>query len=295
MRKTKDLREETIPVQGMHCQRCVNLIESNLRSQEGVETARVNLRENKVSVRFDPEEVSAEEIKNLITSLGYSCGDNDNKKKSFLQGAVYGLIPHTGCIAFVVASILGVTVAVDFFKPFLMNPYFFYILVAISLAFATLSSVLYLRKNGFLSLTGAKRKWKYLSIMYTSTVGVNVLFFLVLFPLLANVSASPAQVFTTGESSTLLLEVDIPCPGHAPLISEELKSLNGIIRIQFTSPNTFDVDYDPAKVTKEEILSLEVFKVYKATVKDSGTQNTQLVKSSGNCKGGGAGCCGGSR
>ncbi len=294
MKHTKDLREETIPVQGMHCQRCVNLIESNLRSQEGVETVKVDLRENKAFVKFDPEEISTEEIKKVITSLGYSCDDNDNEKKSFLQGAVYGLIPHTGCIAFVVASILGVTVAIDFFKPFLMNPYFFHVLVAISLAFATLSSVLYLRKNGFLSLTGAKRKWKYLSIMYTSTVGVNLLFFLVLFPLLANVSASPIQALTTGESSTLLLEVDIPCPGHAPLISEELKSLNGITRIQFTSPNIFDVNYDPAKVTKEEILSLEVFKVYKASVIDFSTQNTQLVKR-GSCKGRGAGCCGGSK
>ena len=85
------------------------------------------------------------------------------EKKGALNGLVYGLIPHAGCIAFIAASVLGVTVATEFFKPLLLNPFFFYGLIALSLAFATLSAALYLRKNGSLSAAGAKRSWKYLA------------------------------------------------------------------------------------------------------------------------------------
>ncbi|HQM95295.1 MAG TPA: hypothetical protein PLJ66_06380, partial [Methanofastidiosum sp.] len=58
---------------------------------------------------------------------------------------VYGLVPHIGCIGFIVGSVLGVSVLMQFFRPLLMSRYFFYGLVALSLGFATVSVVLYLR------------------------------------------------------------------------------------------------------------------------------------------------------
>lgn len=200
--------------------------------------------------------------------------DNEQKineeKRSMRQGIIYGLIPHIGCIAFIIGSVLGVTVLMQFFKPLLMNRYFFYILILISLGFATLSSVLYLRKNGILSFAGMKRKWKYLSIMYGSTIGINLLLFLLIFPLLANVSTASNQVTgaITLDQNFLKLQVNIPCSGHAPLISQELKTINGISEVKFSFPNIFDVKYDPTKTSKDEITSLEVFKTYKAKVLD---------------------------
>ena len=197
---------------------------------------------------------------------------NENKSelrsKNLLQGLTYGLIPHIGCIAFIIVSVLGVTVLTQLFKPLLMNRYFFYILILISLGFATISSVLYLRKNQLLGLNGIKRKWKYLSTMYGSTIGINLILFLLVFPLLANVSTSPATALANNQNtiSSVTLRVDIPCSGHASLISQELKSINGVIDIKFNFPNVFEVKYDSTKTSKEQILALDVFKTYGATV-----------------------------
>jgi len=202
-------------------------------------------------------------------------------RSSLKQGIIYGIIPHIGCIGFVAASILGVTFAVELFKPLLMNPWFFYILIAISLVFATISTMFYLNRNGILSTKGIMRKKKYIGTMYASTVAINLLFFLVIFPLTANFAvAGPANNATgafaltgTGDSglSKITLAVQIPCSGHAPLISGELKKLPGISGVTFSQPNLFEVSYDPAKVTKQQILGLEVFKTYPATVTKEST------------------------
>ena len=185
------------------------------------------------------------------------------KKIDAKQGILYGLIPHVGCIVFIIGSVLGVTVLTEMFKPLLLNRYFFYILIAISFSLATVSSAIYLKKNGMLSRSGIKGKWKYLSVMYGSTIGTNLLLFLVIFPLLANYSSSPSGAFVAG-TSTLNLAVDIPCSGHATLISQELKTINGVEGVTFSQPNKFAVSYDSAKTSKEKILALEVFKTYPA-------------------------------
>jgi len=193
---------------------------------------------------------------------------NRSKQNTVRQGIIYGLVPHIGCISFIAASILGVTVAVNLFKPLLMNPWFFHILVLLSIIFATISSGVYLRKNGLLSASGTKRKLKYLSTMYGSTVGINLVLFMVIFPLLANVSLSSPTGAATGinDLASMRLQVNIPCPGHAPLISEELKTISGVSDINFSFPNIFDVKYDSSRTTKQEILALDVFDTYKATV-----------------------------
>jgi copper chaperone CopZ len=226
------------------------------------------------------------------------CQKSEQKEnKGLLSGIVYGLIPHTGCIAFIIASVLGVTAATELFKPLLLNPYFFYILIVLSFTFATISSAFYLRKNGLLSSLGIRRKWKYLSTMYGSTIGVNLLLFMLIFPLLANVStAQPVTGNLIGSISSLSsirLGVDIPCSGHAPLISDELKKIDGVSSVQFSLPNVFDVKYDSSKASKQQILSLEVFKTYKATVlSESVQQDGQQYSqpSIGGCCGGGESC-----
>ncbi len=195
------------------------------------------------------------------------------EKNGIAQGIFYALVPHTMCIAFLIGSIFGVTLLMQFFKPLLMNRYFFYILIAISFVFATLSALLYLRKNGLLSALGAKKKWKYLTGMYGSTIGINLALFLLIFPMLANASPSNITVGALGEQapyiSTLKMSVDIPCSGHAPLITSELKTIAGVLGVQFSFPNIFDVTYDNTKTTKQEILALDVFKEYPATVVSS--------------------------
>jgi hypothetical protein len=250
--------------------------------------------------------------KNQSQETPSCCAAKPKKEpKNIWQGIAYGLIPHVGCIAFIIGSVLGVTVLMQFFRPLLMNRNFFYILIAISLMFATISSMVYLNKNGWLSFAGMRKKWKYLATMYGSTIGINLLLFMVLFPLLANVSVVSAEqsgnALGTIDSTSLAsmrLKVDIPCPGHAPLISNELKTIDGVTGISFSFPNIFDVTYDPVKASKEEILGLSVFQEYKPTVLEAlaATATLQPTQesvnqppSSGGCGcGGGSGGCGGS-
>jgi len=185
------------------------------------------------------------------------------KDNGVAKGIFYGLIPHVGCIIFVLASILGSTLFMQFFKPLLMNKNIFYYLIAISLGFAIFSSFLYLKKNKMLSLEGIKKKKGYLAMMFGLTIGINLVLFLFVFPLLANTGYVSAE---TGDLSLLKISVAIPCSGHASLITSELKTIDGVNSTKFSLPNNFDVYYDSSKTSKNEILSLDVFEEYRAKV-----------------------------
>ena len=227
------------------------------------------------------------------------CSKNDSKgeRKGILKGILYGLAPHTFCILFIIFSILGATTVTTLLKPLLLNRYFFYLLIILSLVLATISAIIYLKKNGILSFQGMKRKWKYLSILYGTTVFVNLLLFIVIFPIVANFNQR--KPITETSQSFLTLEVKIPCPGHAPLITGELKKINGVEDIKFRFPNLFDINYNSEKTSKAQILSLDVFRTYKATVIDekiSQTNNPQPQNNPeqppGNIGGCAAGCGG---
>ena len=197
------------------------------------------------------------------------CKSNkEYKGNNFLAGIVYGLVPHIGCIMFIIGSILGVTILMQFFKPLLMNRYIFHYLILLSLCFATISSFFYLRKHDSLSLKGIKSKKGYLIIMYGSTIGVNLILFFFIFPMLANFSLVGAAVFEGNpeDIQTFKISVNIPCPGHAPLISNELRTIEGVVDSRFSFPNNFEVNYDSSKTNIDEILNLEVFEEYSATI-----------------------------
>ncbi|TSC53954.1 MAG: hypothetical protein LiPW16_239 [Microgenomates group bacterium LiPW_16] len=192
------------------------------------------------------------------------CQTEQDKKHGFLPGLVSGLLPHSVCIGFIILTIIGTTTMAGVLKKLLLVPFFFETLVALSLIFATISAITYLGRNELLSFAGAKRKWKYLLVLYGTTILVNLFLFTVVFPYVAN-KAGGASILSS-QTSTLTLRVSIPCSGHAPLISQELKNLSGIESVAFVSPNLFKVNYQPLLVSPKQILSLEVFKAFKATV-----------------------------
>jgi len=294
-------QEEIIEIKGMRCKSCVEKIEGKLSQLKGVNKARVSIVDEKAYVRFDPMQIDLNTIKTEIEKLGYKTdlGLKDEKsamkhgtKEGLIHGIIPGLMAHSCCIGFIIASILGATVATQILKPLLLNPYFFHILVALSFIFATISAIFYLKRQGFISINkgngglelsfspaGIKRKWRYLSTLYGTTIGINLLFFMIIFPVLANVSASPTGAFVGVNSngddgiSSIRLKVAIPCPGHAPLIIQELRSINGVVEAKFSFPNIFDVKYDSTITSTQQILSLEVFKTYKATVLDEQNSN----------------------
>ncbi len=195
----------------------------------------------------------------------------EEKKKGIAKGILYGLLPHTFCIAFILFSIIGATTATTLLKPILLNRYFFYILIGISFVFATISAAIYLKRNKNLSIAGAKNSWRYLSLLYGITIAVNLIFFLVVFPLTANLNFKKLREPITASAqnvqfSSLTLEVSIPCSGHATLITGELKKISGVEEVKFRFPDFFDVKYDPSQTSQEKILSLEVFKTYPAKI-----------------------------
>jgi hypothetical protein len=219
------------------------------------------------------------------------------------MGILYGLIPHVGCILFIIAAVLGTTVLMQFFKPLLLNRNIFYYLILISVVFATLSAYIYLRKNKLMSKAGIKKKKKYLTTMYGSTVGINILLIFLVFPFLASATGGVTEAEAIG-SDILKISVDIPCPGHAPLITNELSTIEGVKGSEYSFPNDFEVYFDSSITSQEEILSLGVFEEYPATVLEEATtqggvqevQPKANSQSAGSCSGGCGGTedCGGS-
>lgn len=182
-----------------------------------------------------------------------------------LSGIIAGIVPHTFCILFIVFSILGASGALVFLKPFLLNSNFFYFLIILSFGFATFFAILYLAKNGILSLEGAKRKWRSLALMYGLTILTNVSLFLFIFPATANFNRNQSQILEN-PTKEVVLEVAIPCSGHAPLVTDELKKINGIENIKFSLPNIFRISFDSNKTNEKEILNQGIFKNFKARV-----------------------------
>ncbi len=193
-------------------------------------------------------------------------------ERSMIKGILYGALPHSFCILFIIFSIAGSAVMASLLKPFFLNSSFFYLLIAFSFFAATVSAFFYFRKNGKLSLSGLLSGKRYLAVLYGTTFIVNMILFILIFPVAANMSSglglksSIAQAFWADTSETadnfFWAEVDIPCSGHSPLISEELRGLEGVEKVIFSFPNVFKVEYNPEIVSKEEILSLEIFKTY---------------------------------
>ncbi len=214
----------------------------------------------------------------------------ERKSQGLLWGLVYGLVPHTFCILFIVFSIVGATVATSFVRQVMFVPYLFRLIVALSLAFATLSAIFYLRRNGLLSWVGARRKWRYLSVMYGSTLAINLVMLWFIFPAVANLDLSPKVLAAPAAISAsqglvdpanrdqvtlrvdpanleqVTLSVDIPCSGHAPLIIGEIRDVPGVQQTKYQSPNIFQVSYDKSATSVEAILAQEVFQSFPATV-----------------------------
>ncbi|MBR9682678.1 MAG: hypothetical protein GOV02_03295 [Candidatus Aenigmarchaeota archaeon] len=300
--------KKLIPVKGMHCVSCEKLILSELKDLKGVEEVDASFPNETVEVTFNEKKITLDQITEKISELGYSALGKEGKRqdKGFVKNLAHALIPHTGCFAFIIITIFGVTGAAVFLRPLMMNANFFYILIALSFLMTTVSVVLYLKKNRILSLSGLKRKWRYTSVMYGITIGVNLLLLFVIFPYTANIGSGPTGMAILEEDySSILLSVAIPCPGHAPLISGDLKTIEGVDAVRFSMPDNFEVFYDSSITNKDEILSLEVFDTYPATfLSSSGANEVPQSGPTGNVIGnsqpssGGCGCgsttCGGS-
>ena len=194
------------------------------------------------------------------------CSPQKQSKKTFISSIWYGLIPHSFCIAFILFSVLGVTAGTAIIKQFLMIPYFFESLIVLSLILTTISAAIYLKKINLLSLDGIKNKWKYLTIMYSIVLFVNIFMFSFVFPALANANNSQA-IESSANYPLTTLAVNIPCSGHATLIISELKKDLGVKSVIFKTPNIFEIRYNPLATSVEKITALDIFKQFTATIR----------------------------
>lgn len=194
------------------------------------------------------------------------CASETNRKnEGVLSGILFGLLPHSFCIAFALFSIIGAVTISGFMKKFLLIPNLFFLLVVVSIFLATLSSAIYLERSQCFCSSGLKRQWKYITTVYSVTILANLLMFFVVFPALANMHPKTAAVQGATSTSTTL-QVKIPCTGHAPLIIDEIKKDSGVQSVEFDTPDVFKIKYDSNATSPEKIASAEIFKTYEATI-----------------------------
>jgi len=188
------------------------------------------------------------------------CQPKQQPRRSFFLGLLYGLIPHTFCLAFIVLSIIGATSATMIVKKFLLIPYFFPLLIVVSLLFATATAWFYLKRNNYCSRLGIKNRWRYLTTLYTTTIMINLLIIYVVFPAAANLQT---KSINNAKGRTISINVQLPCSGHAPLVIDEVEKITGVEAIKFEQPQTFKITYDPKTTSPEKIAALEIFKTFK--------------------------------
>lgn len=247
-----------LKVYGMTCSACKSKIETELEKDKDIKKAKVSLKNRTVEIEHT-NNASKQDMEKIIKNAGYST----KKGNATRNGLLYGLIPHAGCIAFIIASIIGATFFTNLLRPLLMSTNLFYLLIGVSIVFASLSAAIYLKKNKLLSLKGIQKQKKYLATLYGTTLAINFVLFLLIFPLTANLASASAST-ANEDSQTLELEVIIPCSGHAPLIINELNAEKGVQEVRYSFPYTFRLKYDAEETNPEKILGAEIFKEFPA-------------------------------
>ncbi|MFA5086674.1 MAG: hypothetical protein WC468_03775 [Candidatus Paceibacterota bacterium] len=180
------------------------------------------------------------------------------------EGIVYAVAPHTFCILFIIFSVIGSVTGMALVKNFLANRNAFLIIFAVSIIFAVLSAFFYLRRKNCASFAGIRRNWKYLGILFGTIILVNFILFFYIFPATANIGSGRVKQSSLNNLSYVQLKVDIPCPGHAPLITSELKKVMGVSFVSYESPDLFNVYYDQSIVSEDKITSIGIFNNFKA-------------------------------
>ncbi len=62
---------KTLNVNGMSCSHCENAVKKAVGALSGVANVSVDLQEKKVTIEYDPEKVTVDQIKNAIEDQGY--------------------------------------------------------------------------------------------------------------------------------------------------------------------------------------------------------------------------------
>ena len=75
------MNKETIKISGMTCAACANRIEKVVGRLDGVSGASVNFATEKLTVDFDGEKTTVQNIKEIIERLGYGVVEEVKSKQ----------------------------------------------------------------------------------------------------------------------------------------------------------------------------------------------------------------------
>ena len=66
------MAEKTLNVVGMHCPSCVMAVELSMKDLDGVEDAKASLDDNTVTVEYDADKVSDEDLVGAVEEAGFN-------------------------------------------------------------------------------------------------------------------------------------------------------------------------------------------------------------------------------
>ena len=70
------MRQETVKVEGMTCQHCVQIITDALNNITGLNTVNVDLVKKQVTVKFNEDETKLQKISDKIIEVGFELPTN---------------------------------------------------------------------------------------------------------------------------------------------------------------------------------------------------------------------------
>ena len=65
------MKKIVIELDGLVCPMCSSKIENSLKKQNGIQSVNISYNNSKAKVSFNEEEITIEEIKDIIEDLGY--------------------------------------------------------------------------------------------------------------------------------------------------------------------------------------------------------------------------------
>lgn len=65
------MKEAIVNIKGMSCRSCVNKIETSVLQVNGVEEARVDFPNKQLHVKYDENEVTIQQLKEVVVNKGY--------------------------------------------------------------------------------------------------------------------------------------------------------------------------------------------------------------------------------
>ncbi len=76
-------KEKIIILTSAVCDQCQTRIESSLLGQKGIYSAELNLDTKALTVVFNPDKISASEIRSFVSNLGYDADDIKRNQAAF--------------------------------------------------------------------------------------------------------------------------------------------------------------------------------------------------------------------